>query len=604
MGGKSGEKDWREFMCGIAGIIGKRSRGIETVLNDGIVHRGLDGNGEYRTDNVYFSHRRLSIIDTGSQSDQPSISDCGSYVLVYNGEIYNYIELRKKYLGDVYFRTESDTEVLLHMLIKFGKECLNLLNGMFAFSFYDVRAGSVLLSRDRLGIKPLYIFDREDLIFCSEITPIIGVLRKVELDEYALNQYLKYQTNLQGETLVKGVNMLEAGSYLIYSLKEKKCVKDFYWKKPRFQHALEIKDFRRDFKDAFLTSIELRLRSDVDFGIFLSGGIDSTAIVGAASQISTEPIKTLSIVPDDSKFDEAQFSRYIAKKYNTDHYELQVNAEGLKRMFLEYSNQLDYPSVDGFNNYIVTKKAASIGLKMALSGLGGDELFAGYPLINRIKKLDNYAKNIPSPIRRLLSRGSEKIPPGNINRALFILSQENPNPETLIRVFRNVSKSDFDKSAISSEQEVSINSLLSSDFSNYTEPILLRDVDQVSMRNGIEMRVPFLDHNLVELTWRHWNFDVSQKYAKQSLVDILNPLVPEFVANRRKMGFTLPWSNWISGELRPIFRENLTQVYEAGVMQHSEYQSLINDINNDAKYWVDIMKWNQLSVWLHKNDML
>ena len=591
-------------MCGIAGIVGTKYRNAESILFDGIRHRGLDGSGEYRSENVYFAHRRLSIIDIDTKSNQPLISDCANYVLIFNGEIYNYIELRQKYLGDTAFRTQSDTEVLMKMLIRFGRDCLPLLNGMFAFAFYNVKTGDVLIARDRLGIKPLYISEGLDLVFSSEITPIIKLMRKTEIDEFSLKEFLKYQTNYNGRTLVKSIKMLGPGSYLVCNAKSKNRTEKTYWVKPSFEFAMPKLDFCYNFKEEFLRSVELRLRADVDYGIFLSGGIDSTAIVGAAAEVSSRKIKTLSIVPDNSRFDESEFSRYISKIYRTEHYELNVTAKGMKRMLLDSMDYLDYPSVDSFNNYIVTHKAKSIGLKMALSGLGGDELFAGYPAINRAYNLKRVSDTIPLSIKSILGKASQGVQPSNVKRVLYILSRHNISLETLVGVFRNVSKCDFDNSLRGDVQSLQINNLLRTDFTYYTEPILLRDVDQVSMRNGIEVRVPFLDHNIVELTWKHWSFNQSQEYPKQSLVDILNPLVPERVAARRKMGFTLPWSEWISSELKPIFIENIHSIYKAEILGSKEYNWLIKDINGGAKQWVDIMKWNQLSVWLSKNNLI
>ncbi|MGL4597787.1 MAG: asparagine synthase (glutamine-hydrolyzing), partial [Bacteroidia bacterium] len=393
-------------MCGISGIFEFAQQTDFTsqvkAMNAALAHRGPDNDGLFSDAGITLGHRRLSIIDLSAAGNQPMYAADGRYVLVFNGEIYNYRELKNE-LPDVHFKTGSDTEVLLMAWTRWGAACLDKLNGMFAFALWDKQERKLHLVRDRLGIKPVYIFkDKKQVAFASEIRGLMASRLFVPtLNAAALGDYLRYQTVHAPATIVQGVTMLMPGHRL--EIDETGVQEMCWWKLPDAKNeATENYDtIKKNVRDLLRAAVERRLVADVPFGAFLSGGIDSSAVVGLMREVSTTTVNTFSVTFDDSEFSEAVYARLIAKKFDTKHHEIKLRPADFLNDLPNALLAMDHPSGDGPNTYIVSKATKQAGITMALSGLGGDELFAGYAIFKQAYSLQQkkWINSIPRFMR-------------------------------------------------------------------------------------------------------------------------------------------------------------------------------------------------------------
>lgn len=394
-------------MCGINGILGLSDTTLAKqkvqAMNTAMKHRGPDDDGLFAEDEIVLGHRRLSIIDLSSAGHQPMQSHDGRFKIVYNGELYNYKELRFELKRVVsgsgeqayFFQTNTDTEVIIAAYARWGEECVNHFNGMFAFAIWDSLKKELFIARDRLGIKPLYyLYTNNVLAFSSEIRSLLASeLIPKKLDENNLVDYLRYQIVHAPNTIVKGVKMLMPG-HCIKAVNDKITLHNYWNITKNISNASDGKSYTQVCKDvnSLLTkAVERRLIADVPFGAFLSGGIDSSAIVGLMSKVSTEKVKTFSVTFDESEFSESKYAQLIAKKFNTDHHEIKLNPSDFLKELPNALKAMDHPSGDGPNTFIVSKATKEAGITMALSGLGGDELFAGYDVFKRSLELNKKA---------------------------------------------------------------------------------------------------------------------------------------------------------------------------------------------------------------------
>jgi asparagine synthase (glutamine-hydrolysing) len=367
---------------------------MQTALS----HRGPDDRGIYLTpdEKLAFTHTRLSILDLSSAGHQPMSLDDGRYWITFNGEIYNFLELRHQLekQGENFY-SHTDTEVILRLYRLKGKDCLKDLQGMFAFALWDNLEKTCLIARDPLGIKPLYYAQlNNQLIFASELKAILASqLLEKNLNPLALYHYFRNGTVPEPLTLIEGVAQLQAGNYLEWN--QGKVTQTTYWQ-PDFTPDLTITELEAQAiaRQGLINSVEHHFLSDVPVGIFLSGGIDSTAILALARQTQSGQLKTYSLAFEDPRFNEGQIAQRTAQHFETEHYEQIVTASLGKSLFEQYLNSLDQPSIDGFNTFTVSKLAAEHQTKVVLSGLGGDELFAGYASFKTIPKLMQYRQNL------------------------------------------------------------------------------------------------------------------------------------------------------------------------------------------------------------------
>lgn len=569
-------------MCGIAGIVTENPSldvsGIILKMTEAEKHRGPDGSGCFSYENrIGLGHRRLSIIDVSAESDQPFYSNCGNYVLIFNGEIYNYLSIKKK-LPDYNFKTSSDSEVLLAAFITWGEECLSHLNGMFSFAIYNIRENTLFTARDRMGIKPFYYFKSDKLfLFASEIKSLLasGLIPK-EIDKKGLVQYFKNKTVYTPNTIVQDVKMLEAGSYMFIKNGNLEIKK--YWNiLEKYNPEIAEKNYsntKKDISNLLESAVERRLVSDVPLGAFLSGGIDSSIIVALASKFTQ--INTVAITFDEDKYDESKFSRIIAKKFNTHHHEINFKAIQLLEMLPDIMKNMDHPSVDGINTYFVSKKAKEAGLTVSLSGLGGDELFAGYYYFKWGYKYLKYLEKFPQlPFGQKLSKAvlalKENIPTHKLHEYFSQKKGLDSKYHILRQLYFSTQLQDLfafepqaypykevDKKLLSNFPKLSQFSYY--ELTTYMENVLLRDTDFMSMASSLEVRVPFLDHELVEYV-----MNVSDKfkypaYPKKLLIESVGNILPQEIYNRKKMGFNFPWEHWLRKELREYSTQKIEKL--------------------------------------------
>ncbi len=514
-------------MCGISGIYGNplpldAAQRLQR-MNDRIAHRGPDDEGLYTDRCVALGHRRLAILDLSPAGHQPMFDTTGNLAIVFNGEIYNFREIREE-LTEYSFKSQSDTEMILAAYLKWGVDCVHRFNGMFAFAIWDKQKEELFIARDRLGIKPVYYAQRDGhLYFASEIRSLLAsnaVERKI--NKAALSEYFTYQTVHAPNTLVKDVFQLLPGHRMI-AIGGNVRIERYWSPRENYSTSSDGKTYKEvcgDVHDLLKASVKRRLISDVPFGAFLSGGIDSSAIVGLMSQVQEQAVKTFTIVFDEEEFSEAKYARIIAKKFKTDHHEFRLDPdEFLKELPIALS-ALDHPSGDGPNSYIVSRITREAGITMALSGLGGDELFAGYPVFNRSVKLANSPVfRIPAAVRNLAGGLYAAIKSNAVAAKLQqILALENGKIENTFPLSRQVGTPSYVKQllALSQLPEDAIRTILKTELSGkgatlpllsqvsiaeittYMQNVLLRDTDQMSMAVALEVRVPFLDYELVE----------------------------------------------------------------------------------------------------------
>ncbi|MDP2388410.1 MAG: asparagine synthase (glutamine-hydrolyzing) [Bacteroidota bacterium] len=625
-------------MCGINGILSSKlteKEGKEKLqkMNTALAHRGPNAEGSWNSQQVFLGHRRLSIIDLSESSNQPMLSNDGRYVIVYNGELYNYkdlkFELQRSMQGSLpyVFRTGSDTEVILAAYIRWGKECIERFNGMFALAIHDTQTKETFIARDRLGIKPLYYTSNDhQFIFSSEIRPIIqsGFVDK-KIDENALVEYIQYQTVHAPLTIVKDVYMLMPGHYCIWknNSQETFCYWDIKKKAENGEGKTPYNEVCKNVNDLLHKAVERRLVADVPFGAFLSGGIDSSAIVGIMSGISTEKVNTFSVTFNEQDFSEEQFSDIVAKKFNTEHHNIRLSVNDFLSELPEALEAMDHPGGDGPNSYVVSKATKNAGITMALSGLGGDELFCGYDVFTRALQIKS--KSWMNLVPRMFRIGGasfvNKKSIAGEKKAAF-LSKPILNFDYFYPLSRMV-YNDTQVQMLSGQNELPFNAvyktvrklptdeknhLLSkcsqAEMSTYMQNVLLRDADQMSMAVALEVRVPFLDYKLVEYV-----LGLTDKYKqpvtpKKLLTDSLVDLLPPEIVNRKKMGFTFPWKHWMKNELKQFCEDNLTHLQNKSSINKTYLQGLWNRFLNDDPLitWSRIWHLVVLGHWLNKME--
>lgn len=620
-------------MCGINGILslnGERSdySGVADLMNNALAHRGPDDAGIHAEAGIALGHRRLSIIDLSAAGHQPMQSANGRYVLVFNGEIYNFRELREQL--DYPYRSHTDTEVLLAAWQAWGAACIDRLIGMYAFAVWDKHERVLHLVRDRLGIKPVYYYsDGKHLLFSSELRAILAsnlVPRK--LDHASLVDYLRYQTVHQPDTIVSGIRMLAPASHLVVS---GNCteVKSYWSPVSPGSGVMDKQTARSAVYDALLKSVERRLVADVPFGAFLSGGIDSSAIVALMSQLSSK-VSTFSIAFAEEEFSEAPYARMVARKFATDHHEIQLSPEHFLELLPEALDRMDHPSGDGPNSYIVSGATKNAGITMALSGLGGDELFAGYSIFRQSMSLEklHWMNLLPRSIRALGGQLLRRLRPGIASEKIAcILSQPDISPLSAYPFYRQV-LSDTQCHELLSEpllppnrvaallrdlgSETGLESLpvlgqiSVAEITTYMQNVLLRDTDQMSMAHALEVRVPFLDHELVELVV---GLPDNIKYPhtpKQLLVESLGNLLPPELVNRPKMGFTLPFAHWMRSELQDFCDSRIRRLAGRDCFNGETVLRYWNDFRNGnpSISWSRVWTLLVLEHWLEKNDVV
>lgn len=627
-------------MCGIAGFTvsgsnEKNYSGIISSMVNALKHRGPDVQNTWNDSTTYLGHARLSIIDLSETSNQPMHSGDNRYVIIYNGELYNYRELKLELqrvahgTGNqpYFFKTNSDTEVILAAYQRWGVECLSKFNGMFAFALYDTVEKTLFIARDRLGIKPLYYsYKNDQLVFASEIRSLLSsgfVERK--LNRSVIGEYFLYQTVHAPNTIIEEVKMLMPGQYML--LKNGDLHLKKYWDLNNFTSVSNDLDYKQTCaktKELLFQSVERRLVADVPFGAFLSGGIDSSAIVGIMSKMLNKKVETFNVSFDEGDFSEAKYAKKVAEKFGTNHHEIKLSSEDFLKQLPESLNALDHPSGDGPNTYVVSKATKQAGITMALSGLGGDEAFAGYDVFKRMSEINkkSYLNIFPSILRKLpasIMKAKNKSVAGD--KIYEVLTQPKVNVRSAYPISRKVfSDSQMDGllrqknsnnlgSLISKIKETDKEHLLSYvsalEINTYMQNVLLRDTDQMSMAVALEVRVPFLDYKLMEFVLGVKDEFKYPSTPKKLLIDSLGDLLPDEVVNRPKMGFTLPWKHWLKNELKSFCEENVKSLSKRDFVNEKAVLNLWQQfLKEDVRVsWSRVWHLVVLENWLNKNNV-
>jgi len=557
-------------------------------MRDVITHRGPDEEGIFIDRNVGLGHRRLSIVDVAS-GHQPMTNEDSSLHISYNGEIYNHADYRESLeaKGHVY-QTHCDTETILHLYEEHGSACVDFLRGMFAFAIWDQRKQELFIARDRLGVKPLYYVHRDDgsLFFGSEIKTVLeaGAVRP-EINYAVLSDYLANHAPSGEETLFLGVKRLLPGHMLTW--RDGEVTIRRYWDVDFSKDGAEVRDdqtYIKQWSDLFRESVRLRLMADVPLGMFLSGGIDSSAIAAVMSGMVSEPIKTFSVAFAEREANELEYARLVAEAYKTNHHEIVVSPdqffEALPRLVWHEDEPLAHPSSVAL--YFVSH-LASQHVKVVLTGEGSDEMLAGYGRYRRtlwnLSMGRRYNKLTRSFARDALrSQIENTLPTGRLRqklmRTFLVLSPELesiyfdnfavfPSPmqqhmftrETRERMHEIDPYVELRRVLARAKDMSLLDGLLYADIKTYLHELLMKQ-DQMSMATSVESRVPFLDHKLVEFTARMPDtMKLRGQTTKYVLRESMKGVLPEKILSRSKMGFPVPIGSWFRGQFKSVIDE-------------------------------------------------
>ena len=587
-------------MCGIFGIVARDAAVPAGVLERGtqsLAHRGPDDSGTILlrdlsdgSTEIGLGNRRLAILDLSTLAHQPMHdAETGNWI-VYNGEIYNFREVRSELeRSGSRFVSHSDTEVLLKAYAHWGDGCLAKFRGMFAFALWDARQHRLFIARDPMGIKPLYYAQAgEFFLFASEVRALLGTgLIRPRMNRAGLLNYLTFGSAYDPLTLIEGVRALPAGCTLVWQ--KGKIQESAYWDlvdAPCARSDVSSRAHNGSAPAAKIQklleeSVRMQLVSDVPVGVFLSGGIDSSALVSIVSRGGVRP-STFSIVFRESDYSEAEYSRAVANKFRTDNHEITVSQSDLLKAIPDALSAMDLPTMDGINTYFVSQQTRNAGVKVALSGLGGDEVFAGYSSFRTIPKWERVARawgHVPGVARRgVASAFGAIVPPSDQNRKLTLLMRNGEGalhpyfvsrmlftPEQLNSLLECVGRDVYELAAAGQRDQLDrvialdpINRVSYLESRCYMLNTLLRDADVMSMSQGLEVRVPLIDHELTKTVMRIPGAVKMGRTPKKLLVDALEGSLPDEIVHRRKRGFTLPFEHWMRQELRPEIEPQLS----------------------------------------------
>lgn len=558
-------------MCGINGVLNFDISKAATkeqlaLMNSKMIHRGPDDEGYHLDNNLGLSIRRLSVIDVQG-GHQPISNEDNRYWVILNGEIYNYIELRKGLIAKGHiFKTKTDTEVLVHLYEDLQEGCVEKLNGMFAFAIWDSSKRELFVATDRIGIKPLFYFKNNSYFcFSSELKSILTMDFKKDIDRSSLFLYLFLLYVPYPRSIVKNIYKLEPASCIKIS-QNGDITKKIYWdlKKPAPFYENKIEEYKDKFKTLLNDSIQLQLRSDVPIGTFLSGGIDSSSVVAFISDHTTDnPMKTFSVGYEGHYMDERPFALEVAKKYNTMHTELYINKEALNKNLKRIIWYMDEPIGDSaaIPTFLLSDIASKAGVKVILNGTGGDEIFGGYNqyLKNEISHIAKNKLRILRMYTYLLKQKPHRL--GHVYKSLNnpvfeYLTNINNGSYTgffgFLKDMRWVDRLTIDIFCLFGDKYNSlveddfINGLMNFDLKTYLVGDLLFLLDKMTMGSSIEGRVPLLDHRLVEfMSEIPSSVKIRNGNLKSFVKNSLSGILPETILSRNKMGFGAPVLFWL-----------------------------------------------------------
>lgn len=573
-------------MCGIAGYIhldGKPAeQGLLKQMTDVMGHRGPDDEGFYVMGNVALGHRRLSIIDLSKNGHQPMCNEENDVWITFNGEIYNYKEINAVLKSRHNFRSNCDTETIIHAYEEFGEACVDRLRGMYSFGIWDEKNATFFAAVDRLRIKPFYYTQVGDtFLFASEIKSLLATgLVKKDLSPEAIHHYLSLQAIPVPTTIYNNIHTLPGGYALEIRDGEVRVFQ--YWDVPYVSNGGgDFSTYRKELRDLIWESIEIRMMSDVPLGAFLSGGIDSSAIVAVMSELSGQPVQTFSIGYDvgGSDYDDTYYAKLVSKKYKTEHKMLTVTAADVMSHLGGFLHHLDQPSSDAINSYFVSELAAE-DITVVLCGQGGDELFAGYnsfALLDKFMQRDAKWERLPTLLRHGITDAVKMLPSflpqvRKMERFLgdygsFLNKYARIRMELYEEEKRGVYSKNFNEQLNGAStmsvyedyykslplQVEPINKVSYLDLKTHLGDILMRDVDVMSMAFSLETRVPLVDHKLVEYASNiPAGYKLRNGITKYIFIDSVRDMLPTEVVERKKLGFNFPLAIWLRNELYPL----------------------------------------------------
>ena len=612
-------------MCGIAGILYfrngiKADQAVVKKMTNAMAHRGPDADGFFTENNIALGHRRLSIIDLSESANQPFSDQSQRYQTVFNGELFNFQEV-KRTITDHHFKTTGDTEVLIESFARRGMDCLAAIKGMFAFAIWDRATKTLWLARDRMGVKPLYYYaDDHCLIFASEIRGILASgLVKPKLNQAAVTNFFKYQSVSSPDSIIEGIHELPAAYFMCINDTgiETKCYWDITAVDPINTSDRSI--IKKNILERLQQSVSQRLISDVPIGAFLSGGIDSSAVVALMSRAGNARPVTFNIAFEEKAFDESAYAEIVAKKFNTEHHKIVLPPKVMLEELTNALNAMDTPSGDGINTYVVSKAVKQAGLTVALSGVGGDELFAGYPFFKKYYQLhkQSVAWNASGRIRKMSAGFARE------SKWRDLLSTNTTDIAEIYPVLRQiVSAREIEKLSHFKNGHDAVADLLAikeavlkklpsfsqvsiAEYFGYTQQTLLKDTDQMGMAVSLEIREPFFDHELIEYVLGIPDSIKYPNFPKQLLVESLGDLLPPEIVHRTKQGFTFPWKIWMKNELKDFCASHIQRICQRKFINADALLKKWNQfLNNDKEVrWMELWLFVILEYWLEKNNI-
>jgi asparagine synthase (glutamine-hydrolysing) len=641
-------------MCGFAGIWQTKNLTTDELtrlvknMALAITHRGPDDSGEWVDASAGFAvgFRRLSILDTSPTGHQPMLSATGRYVIAFNGEIYNFLDLKDELLQKGHeFRGTSDTEVILTAVEEWGVDSIvPRLNGMFAIALWDRKENELVLARDHIGIKPIYYgWNGGQLYFASELKSLRASTHFIpNVNRNAVAMLLRYSFIPSPHSIYEGIYKLEPGHLLkIKTPKEVDCTPVPYWSLRsiaehgcRNPHMLSAKDAQYELEKLLLDSVRRQMVADVPLGAFLSGGIDSSLVVSLMQAQSTQPIRTFSMGFSENDFDEAPYAKRIAQHLGTDHTEMYVTPREAMDVIPQLPQMYDEPFADSSQipTYLVSKIARR-DVVVSLSGDGGDELFGGYPQYWQVERLWKWIENIPRPLRPTLSDAFHIInpvlqcipakPAQRISRVLLYLSagfQATSNrdfygihraywrdAEDVVIGAKHTGSAFTDPSGWPALPTFAEHMMYVDTMCGLTDDMLVK-VDRASMAASLEARVPLLDHRIIEFAWKlPLGLKVQGYSGKWILKEILCRYIPQNFIDRPKQGFAVPIAKWLRGPMRAWAEDllNEARLKEEGFLDvervRSEWRSLLyGSRTHEAKVWSILMFESWLNRWMRQ----
>lgn len=574
-------------MCGITGILAFNSNGKKFLnkiqpATQSLINRGPDGEGTYTHQAVALGHRRLSIIDITAAAHQPFTDSEGRYTIVFNGEIFNYRQLRKLLeQKGVHFKSHSDTEVLLYLYIADKEKCLDQLDGEFAFAIYDNQKEELFIARDRFGIKPVYFYkDEERFVFASEMKALLAFDIPKQIDTAALQTYLHLNYIPSPYSIFEQVRKLAAGHFLKVYANGQSSQHNYYSISNSYDgtHLMDYETSKQELKRLLEYAVEQRMIADVPLGSFLSGGIDSSIITAIAAR-HTKHLNTFSIgYKDEPLFDETQYARLLSKKYHTHHTVFQLGNDDLYADLHKMLDYIDEPFADSSALAVnILSMHTKKYVKVALSGDGADELFAGYnkhaaelkaarngfrervvkasyPLLKRLPKSRN---SVSGNTIRKLQKFSEGMSLSDHERYWRWAGFTNDTTEDCL-LLKTSPDYHTRKKEILKHINSDYNSILLTDMQLVLENDMLVKVDRMSMNQSLEVRVPFLDHKIVDFAFTlPVNYKIEGNQRKKILKDAFKHMLPEELFHRKKQGFEVPLLKWFKTDLKSMITDEL-----------------------------------------------